>query len=70
MDIALVPEVRGRGIGTALIRALIEDAAGRGAIVTLNVEPFNPACRLYERLGFRTVEADAANLFMSWQANP
>jgi ribosomal protein S18 acetylase RimI-like enzyme len=69
MDIALVPEVRGRGIGSGLIRALIEDAASRGAIVTLNVEPYNPAYRLYERLGFRSVEADAANVFMAWKAN-
>jgi ribosomal protein S18 acetylase RimI-like enzyme len=53
MDIALAPEYRGRGIGSALLRSLIaeEDAGGRS--LSIHVEVNNPARRLYERLGFR-----------------
>lgn len=47
---------RGRGIGTLLVRSLLERAraAGVGA-VSLSVEEDNPAMRLYERLGFERV---------------
>jgi ribosomal protein S18 acetylase RimI-like enzyme len=52
MDIALLPEYRGRGIGTAILRSLLQ-AAGRACkTVSLHVEPNNPALRLYQRLGF------------------
>ncbi len=52
MDIALLPEYRTQGIGTALIRELMAEAAGRNRGLMLHVEIFNPARRLYERLGF------------------
>ena len=52
VDIALLPEHRGRGIGTALLRELLAEADAAGKPVTIHVEKFNPARRLYERLGF------------------
>jgi ribosomal protein S18 acetylase RimI-like enzyme len=67
MDVALVPAARGYGIGTLLVERLLAAAAVRNAAVTLNVEPYNPARRLYERLGFRIVEEDPTNLFMQWR---
>lgn len=57
MDIALLPEFRGRGIGSGLLRALVGEAAAEGRSVSIHVERFNRALRLYERLGFR-VAAD------------
>jgi ribosomal protein S18 acetylase RimI-like enzyme len=56
VDIALAPEYRNAGIGTGLIRDLIAEARAAGVPVTIHVESFNPALRLYERLGFRLVE--------------
>ena len=51
--IQLLPEVQGRGIGTAIIEALKAEAAETGATVELGVEKDNPnARRLYHRLGF------------------
>jgi ribosomal protein S18 acetylase RimI-like enzyme len=56
VDIALLPEQRGKGIGTALLRDLLAEADGTGKRVTIHVERLNPALRLYERLGFRVAE--------------
>jgi ribosomal protein S18 acetylase RimI-like enzyme len=53
MDIALVPEFRGRGIGTRLLEELIEEADGSGRKLSIHVESNNPARSLYDRLGFR-----------------
>jgi ribosomal protein S18 acetylase RimI-like enzyme len=52
MDIALLPEYRGRGIGTQLLRALLDEGARTGKRVSIHVEKHSPALRLYERLGF------------------
>jgi ribosomal protein S18 acetylase RimI-like enzyme len=52
LDIAVLPEWRGRGIGTALIVELVEEASQDGLLLSLHVELDNPARRLYERLGF------------------
>jgi GNAT superfamily N-acetyltransferase len=56
IDIALVPEARGQGIGSSLLAAVTAEADGAGLPVRLHVEPWSPAKRLYERLGFETIE--------------
>ncbi len=67
MDIALLPEFRRSGIGGAIIGDLLREAAQQEKTVTLHVERFNPALRLYERLGFRVVEDLGINLYMEWR---
>ena len=57
MDIALAPEARGGGIGTAIVSAIQAEAASAEKAVSIHVEKNNPAHTLYERLGF-TVAAD------------
>ena len=52
VDITLLPEFRGSGIGTRLLRDLQEEASAAGKSLTIHVERYNPARRLYERLGF------------------
>ena len=65
VDIALLPSVRGRGLGTALLRRLFAEADAAGATVTIHVERENPARRLYERLGFRLAEDKGVYLFLA-----
>lgn len=64
MDIALAPPFRGRGIGTRLLRALIEEAEASGRSLSIHVEANNPARRLYERLGFRPAGETGVYLLM------
>jgi ribosomal protein S18 acetylase RimI-like enzyme len=64
MDIALAPEYRGRGIGTALLRAVMAEAGAR--TVSIHVEANNPARRLYERLGFRPVGEHGVYLLLAY----
>ena len=56
MDIALLPEYRDHGIGTQLLSEILARAATLGLPVTIHVEMFNPALRLYERLGFCRID--------------
>jgi ribosomal protein S18 acetylase RimI-like enzyme len=68
IDIALLPEHRGRGIGGRLMRPLLEEAAAGGLPVRIHVERENPAMRLYERLGFRQTGDTGVYLLMEWRA--
>ena len=52
LAMALLPGFRGRGLGTLLLRHLLEVAAREARAVSLSVSLSNPARRLYERAGF------------------
>ena len=69
IDIALLPEYCNRGIGTTLLRELHSEAAAEGKPLRIHVERFNPALRLYERLGFSQVEDKGVYLFMEWSGD-
>ena len=69
MDIAILPEHRGAGIGTQLLRELQNEARSAGKTLTIHVERFNPALRLYERLGFQMVEDKGVYLLMEWESD-
>jgi ribosomal protein S18 acetylase RimI-like enzyme len=64
VDIALLPEHRGNGVGSSLLRDLLAEADAAGKRVTLHVERLNPALRLYERLGFSVAEDKGVYLFL------
>lgn len=68
VDIALMPEQRGSGIGTMLLKEVMEEAAASSRPVTIHVERYNPALRLYERLGFRHVDDNGVYYLMRWDA--
>lgn len=70
IDVALLPEWRGRGIGTALMEAVMAEAREAGKAVTVAVEKYNPAQRLYRRLGFYEVSDEGIYWFMDWRAAP
>lgn len=67
VDVALLPAWRGRGIGTAVLRELQDEAARTQRRVALFVAAGNPAARLYARLGFRAVAEDALGCDLEWR---
>ena len=60
VDISLLPDSRGQGIGGAILADTLDFARDRGKGVTIHVEVNNPARALYARLGFETVEEKGA----------
>ena len=64
MEMTLLPAHRNHGVGSRLMEALLAYAAGLQRQVSLHVEPFNPAKRMYERLGFQVVETRGIYEFM------
>jgi len=67
VDISLMPEHRGQGIGSALLRRVTAEAAVAGVPVGLSVEATNPARQLYERMGFVVTDASATYMSLEWR---
>ena len=66
VDITLLPAERNAGIGSYLIRQLIDEAKGSGKITRIYVEEFNPSLRLFKRLGFSVTEQHGIHLLLEW----
>jgi ribosomal protein S18 acetylase RimI-like enzyme len=65
VEIMVLAEFRGRGIGTAVIRRILASAAEAGKPVRLNVNVTNQkAIALYERLGFGRIDGDEVQHLM------
>lgn len=69
VDIGVLPDRRGQGLGRALMAWIAEEARAAGVPkVELHVLPNNtPARRLYEGLGFERVGAESGHLRMEWR---
>ena len=68
LDIALLPEAQGQGVGAALLGALIDEARSSGKRLRHMVFMLNErARRFYERLGFRVFEELAGYQHMEWR---
>ncbi|MES2933466.1 MAG: GNAT family N-acetyltransferase [Pseudomonadota bacterium] len=64
MDISLLPDCRNQGIGSTLMKMVLDYADELNLPVGLHVESFNPALKLYMRLGFTTMETRGIYFFM------
>jgi ribosomal protein S18 acetylase RimI-like enzyme len=68
VDIAVHPNVQSKGIGTALVQRLQQEAAGAGMPIRSCVYRFNAgSVRFHKRLGFTIVREDEMNYFMEWR---
>ena len=67
IDIALLPEYRGQGLGSGLMNDILTEAGAAGKPVRIHVERNNPALSLYSRLGFRQVEDQGVYHLMEWR---
>jgi ribosomal protein S18 acetylase RimI-like enzyme len=69
VDQAITPLLRRRGLGTTIMKALMEEAGRAGLKVRLMVASTNdPAMRLYLRLGFAPIATEPLHVEMEWQA--
>jgi ribosomal protein S18 acetylase RimI-like enzyme len=66
IDIALLPEHRGRGIGGRLLDSVLTKATTENKPVRIHVERENAAMRLYIRRGFRLIEDKGIYHLMAW----
>ena len=67
LDVALLPEYRNSGIGTLLLREILDEATQSKKRVLVYVETFNPSLRLFERLGFKSIAEEGINFLMEWR---
>lgn len=67
VDIALMPEMRRHGIGRAILTQLLAAAQTAGRNVSLHVEKFNPALRLYYDLGFKEIGEYGYYHLLEWR---
>ena len=67
VDITLSPELRNRGLGSALLRELMTEAEAAGKPLTIHVEKYNPAMGLYQRLGFKPIGETGPYDLMEWK---
>ncbi|GGR33211.1 GNAT family N-acetyltransferase [Deinococcus ruber] len=71
LDIALLPQLRGAGLGTWLIQEELRRAAALGLPLRLHVEQSNPARRLYARLGFSVLDGqDMSGVYVEMEHAP
>jgi ribosomal protein S18 acetylase RimI-like enzyme len=68
VDIALLRPFRNKGIGEAILRAVLARGAALQLPVTIHVERYNQALRLYQRLGFKVISEEHPVYFlMAWR---
>ncbi|MFW2541888.1 GNAT family N-acetyltransferase [Primorskyibacter sp. 2E107] len=67
IEFTLAEGWRGRGIGTDIVKSLLNEAWGGKVPARLSVELTNPAQSLYRRLGFRPLRQTPTHLHMEWR---
>ena len=69
VDITLLPRERNAGVGSYLLRQLLDEAKRYGKVTRIYVEEFNPSLRLFERLGFSPSEQHGIHLLLQWSGS-
>jgi ribosomal protein S18 acetylase RimI-like enzyme len=64
LDITLLPEYRNRGAGSFLLGQIMAEAKEAGKPVSIYVETYNPSLRLFQRLGFTSIQQEGLHLLL------
>jgi ribosomal protein S18 acetylase RimI-like enzyme len=67
LDLCLLPEWRGRGIGGRVLNSMLAEAAARGQRVTIYVESFNRSLAFFERHGFTRSAENGVHYLLEWR---
>lgn len=65
-ELVISPQFQGRGVGSQILRDVIERAGARRVPVRLGTLHANRALHLYRRLGFRESERTETHVLMEW----
>jgi ribosomal protein S18 acetylase RimI-like enzyme len=66
LDITLLPEFRGAGLGRLLVQQLQEEGSRAALPISIYLESFNPSLRLFEKLGFRKKNEEGVHWLLQW----
>ncbi|MEQ1920902.1 MAG: GNAT family N-acetyltransferase [Pyrinomonadaceae bacterium] len=69
LDITILHEHRGQGIGTTIVRCLQKEAATTNSSVRIYLEHSNPSQKLFRKLGFEAVPDDGIDLRFEWKVD-
>lgn len=67
VDIGLLIAERNKGLGRLILEAVFDEARREGRTASIHVEVFNPARRLYDRLGFVEKGEHGPYRLMEWR---
>ncbi|HEY5885871.1 MAG TPA: GNAT family N-acetyltransferase [Pyrinomonadaceae bacterium] len=70
VDVTLLLQHRGNGVGTYLITQLINEATTKVLPLRIYLETFNRSLKLFERLGFRQTTQQGMHILMEWMPVP
>lgn len=71
VDISLVPDRQGQGLGAALVSAIASDSVARGGVRAIAAVGNAPSRKMFARLGFvETPCGDDANVELRWRPPP
>lgn len=66
LDITIVTEKRGKGIGSQLLKRVLDEGRQSQKPVQIYVEDFNPSLPLFEKLGFSPRADEGFNFLLEW----
>ena len=68
LDLVLLPEHRGKGIGTRLLAELQHEGSEKQLPVRIILQAAERSRSLFERLGFQPIEEDGPNTLLEWRS--
>lgn len=68
MDIALLPDYCNKGLGTYLLKNIMDEAEKDNKYIRLHIDDYNPAVSLFLRLGFYQIRKKGQYILFGWQS--
>ncbi len=68
MDITLLPEHRGKGVSSPIIRHLMEEASASGKKLSINLDKLSQSQPIFEQFGFKPSEDSGFHVLYVWQS--
>jgi ribosomal protein S18 acetylase RimI-like enzyme len=66
LDVIVLPQFRHTGIGSCVLRQILDEASVGDKAVTIYVESFNPSLNLFRKLGFQLSSQDGFQCLLRW----